>query len=315
MKLDKSSPRIRIGQPPTISPHPTMRLLLTCIALLFTTSLRANDAAIAAALKSKGAEITETKGVITGLSFRDCTKFTDADFAQVRQLTQLKLLSLGAGCNDHTLIALGALPELENLSTNGLDATDEGIRVLTACKKLKSFALFHPGKNFTGTGLAALAQMPALESLTVGGSSQFADAGMAAVATLKGLKGFRTWHTGVTLEGVKHLTALKNLTSLTLGQRLSNTPPTTLADDCLPILATLTSLESLNLNEARLSLPAITQLKNLPKLKRLNLDAIDISDTDLTALKKELPKTDIRWAAPKDSEKKRIDALFGTAKK
>ena len=292
-----------------------MRLLITCIALVFASSLRANDAAIAAALKSKGAEITETKGVVTGLSFRDCTKFTEEDFAQARQLSQLKQLSLGAGCNDKTLAALGALPELETLSTNRLDATDEGIRVLTACKKLKNFALFHPGKNFTGSGLAALAPMPALESLTVGGSSQFADAGMAAVATLKGLKGFRTWHTGVTLEGVRQLSALKNLTSLTLGQRLSYTPPTTLADDCLPVLAGLTSLESLSLTEARLSLPAVLQLKKLPKLKRLNLDGIDMPESDLAALKKELSTTDVRWTAPKDPEKKRIEALFTAGKK
>ena len=291
-----------------------MRLVLTCIALAVTAPLRANDAAIAAALKSKGAEITETKGEVTGVSFRDCSKFTAADFAQVRELSKLKQVSLGIGSNDGTLKALGALPELEVLSTNGLDATDAGISVLTACKKLKSFALFHPGKNFTGSGLAALAQMPALESLTVGGSSQFADAGMAAVATIKGLKGFRTWHTGVTLEGVKQLTALKKLTSLTLGQRLSYTPPTTLADDCLPALAELTSLESLNLTEARLSLAALEQLNKLPKLKRLNLDGIDLAESDVAALKQQLAKTDVRWTAPKEVEKKRIDALFGAGK-
>ncbi len=292
-----------------------MRIVITCIALVFTSSLCANDATIVAALKGKGAEITETKGVVTGVSFRDCSKFSEEDFGKVRELSQVKQVSLGAGCNDKTLIALGALPELENLSTNGLDATDEGIRVLTACKKLKVFAMFHPSKNFTGTGFAALAEMPALESLTVGGSSQFADAGMAAVATIKGLKGFRTWHTGVTIEGVKQLAALKNLTSLTLGQRLSYTPPTTLADDCLPVLAGLTSLESLSLTEARLSLEAVVQLKKLPKLKRLSLDGIEMAESDLAALKQQLAKTDVRWTAPKDAEKKRIEALFSAGKK
>ena len=292
-----------------------MRRFITFIALVFTSSLHANDATIAAALKSKGAEITETKGEVTGVAFRDCSKFAAADFAQVRELSKLKQVNLGAGCNDGTLQALGALPELEVLSTNGLDATDAGISVLTACKKLKTFALFHPGKNFTGTGFAALAQMPALESLTVGGSNQFADAGMAAVATIKGLKGFRTWHTGVTIEGVKQLAALKNLTSLTLGQRLSYTPPTTLADDCLPVLAELNSLESLNLTEARLSLEAVAQLKKLPKLKRLNLEGIEMAESDLAALKQQLAKTDVRWTAPKDAEKKRIGALFGAGKK
>jgi hypothetical protein len=149
-----------------------------------------------------------------------------------------------------------------------------------------------------------------LESLTVGGSTQFADAGMAAVASLKGLKSFRTWHTGVTIEGVKQLAALPDLASLTLGQRLSNTPPTTLADDCLPVLATMSALETLTLTEARLSLNALSYLKHLPKLKRLNLDGIDLAGNDLLALKQILPKTDVRWTAPKEADKKRIDALF-----
>lgn len=288
------------------------RLLLGWLTFAFVPCLCAEDADIAAALKGKGAEITETKGVATGVSFRDCTKFAADDFASLGKLTKLRQVSLGAGANDATLRALGAPPELEVLSTNGLDLTDDGVRLIAAFKKLKNLALFHPGKNFTGAGLDALAEIP-LESLTVAGSTQFADEGMAAVGKLKGLKGFRTWHTGVTLAGVKQLAGLKNLTSLTLGQRLSYKPPTTLADDCLPVLAELSSLESLSLGEARLSLQALSQLKKLPKLKRLVLDGVEISESDFAALKTQLSNVDVKWTKPSDVFRKRIDALFGPA--
>ncbi len=291
-----------------------MRLLHLCTFALLTATLRADDAPIAAALKSKGAEITETKGAVTGVAFRDCSGLTAADLAPLGKLAQLKMLSLGQGSTDATLAALGTLPALESLSTNGLNATDAGLRALTACPKLKTIAMFHPGKSFKGTGLAALAALPVLERLTVAGSAEFADAGMAAVATLQGLKEFRTWHTGVTTEGVKQLRALKGLTSLYLGQRLSNTPPTTLADDTLPVLAGMTSLEALTLTEARLSLPALAHLQKLPKLKRLTLEGIDIPETDLAALKKQLPAADIRWTAPNEAAKKRITTLFPAAK-
>ena len=290
------------------------RILITSL-LTLTAALHADDAAIAAALKDKGAEITETKGVVTGVAFRDCSKFTSEDFGQLRKLTQLKQVNLGTGSNDETLKALGALPELENLATNGLDASDEGIRTLTVFKKLKSFALFHPGRKFTGVTLGALGELPGFESLTVGGSMKFGDAGMAAVATLKGLKGFRTWHTGVTHEGAKQLSALPNLTSLTLGHDLNPALQAELTDDSLPMLASLSSLESLTLKEAKLSLSALTNLKKLPKLKRLTLDGVILSESDFAALKAQLTKVEVRWNIPTDTIKQRIEALGTQTKK
>jgi hypothetical protein len=108
---------------------------------------------------------------------------------------------------------------------------------------------------------------------------------------------------------VKALLALKQLKSLTLGQQGVTTFPATLNDDAVAVVAQLTSLESLNLQEARLSLAALTKLKQLPNLKRLTLDTIDISPADIDALKQQLPKVDIKWIAPTDM--RRINALFG----
>jgi len=289
-----------------------MKRFAACLlsAFLFTASLHGGEVEIIVMLKLKGAELTETKGVVTGLSFPDCSKLTAADYAQIQQLAPVKLLSFGKGFDDDGLKAIGAATGVETLSTNGMDISDQGASALAAWKGLKNIAFFHPGKRLTGTGLAVLVALPQLERLTVAGSPVFADDGMAAVATLTQLKNFRTWHSGVTPEGVKKLAGLKNLTSVYLGQRLSYTPPVTLSDAALPVLADLPLLEDLTLSEARLTLGALIQLKKLTQLKRLTLDGVDLTESDIAALKQQLPKTDVRWTPPNEASRKRIEALF-----
>lgn len=291
---------------------PLMKCASACLlsAFLFAAPLHAGDAEIVAALRSKGGEPTETKGVVTAITFTDCARLKAPDYARMGQLTAVKQLSFGRGFDDAGLAAIGAASEVENLSTNGMDISDEGARALAAWKGLKSIAFFHPRKRFTGRGLAALAGLPHLERLTVAGSLEFADEGMAAVGTLTQLKNFRTWHSGVTPEGVRKLAALKNLTSIHLGQRLSYEPPVTLSDAALPLLAELPLLEDITLSEARLTLGALCQLKKLVHLKRLTLDGIDLSRSDIASLEQQLPKTTVRWTPPNEANQKRIQALF-----
>jgi hypothetical protein len=181
---------------------------------------------------------------------------------------------------------------------------------LLPLKKLRTLKFCHPGKSFSGTGLAVLNELPNLESLTVAGSLAFGDEGMAAAAKLTRLKQLRTWHAGQTIEGLKKIKDLKNLTSLTLGQRLTYTPPASVSDETIPLLLELKSLEVLQLEEARLSLAALAQLKQLTQLKKLNLEGIDIAETDVERLKKELPKVEVVWKKPNEVFQKRIHALF-----
>ena len=124
------------------------------------------------------------------------------------------------------------------------------------------------------------------------------------------LKQLRTWHAGQTIEGVKQIQELKNLTSLTLGQRLTYVPPACVTDETIPLLLELRALEFLQLEEARLSLAALAQLKQLPQLKKLNLEGIDIPESDVEHLRKEMPGVEITWKKPSDVFQKRIHALF-----
>jgi hypothetical protein len=71
------------------------------------------------------------------------------------------------------------------------------------------------------------------------------------------------------------------------------------------------SLESLQLDEARLTFAALGQLKQLPALKKLTLGGIDMPKEDVARLQRELPQTKIQWTEPNEPYQKRIRALFG----
>lgn len=281
------------------------------ISLALILLLGADDADVAARLRAKGATVDLKDGAARALSAPKCEGWTDDDYRDVGRLAGLKSLSLGFGLTDAQLGLLAGLSELESLQTNESPLTDEGAKGFLPLKKLKVLKLFHPGKAFTGKGLAVLAELPALERLTVAGSAAFADEGMAAVGTLTRLVDFRTWHAGHTLEGVKSLRGLKNLKHLTIGQRLAYTPPTSLADDTLPVLAELKTLESLRLEEARLSPAALERLKELTALKKLDLAGIDFAAGELDRVKSALSGVEVVSSPVTDAYRKRIDRLFG----
>ena len=288
--------------------------MISIAAALVLTFLAQDEEAVRH-LKEKGAKITESKGVATGVEASDISKWTDEEYKCLGQLSRLRTLSVSGGPTDAGWALLSGLSELESIQTNISPATDDGIKALTSLKKLKILKFFHPGKAFTGTGLARLAELPDLESLTIAGSLQFADEGMAAVAKLSHLKEFRSWHAGPTVEGIKKLKDLKNLKKLTLGQRLAYTPPTTLSDETMLVLSEIPSLESIQLDEARLSLDAVKQLKKLAGLKSLSLQGIDIAESDIELLRAELPGVALQWTKPNEAYQKRIQALFGAPKR
>jgi len=272
----------------------------------------ADDAEISKLLKDKGAKVTESRGVVTAVAISDGSKLTDADFRQLGRLAHLKTLDLNNCLNDDRLAQLTGLAELEYLQTNLAQVTDDGLKPLARLQNLRNVKFFHPGKAFSGAGLAYLAELPSLESLTVAGSLSFNDEGMAAVAKLTRLKELRTWHAGQTLEGMKRLKDLKNLKRLYLGQRLTYKPPACVSDEIISILVDMKSLEQLQLDEARLSLAALQQLKRLPALKKLTLGGIDIPRADVERLRKELPLVKIEWSEPSEQYLKRIRSLFSS---
>jgi len=286
-----------------------MFALLWCVQISW--SARADEADIGKLLKEKGVAVTETKEVVTAVVVSDGKKLTDADFGQLGRLVHLKSLDLNNGLNNERLALLADLVELEYLQTNLAQITDDGLKPMARLKNLRNLKFFHPGPSFSGAGLAHLAELPHLQQLTVAGSLSFNDEGMAAVAKLTRLQEFRTWHGGATQEGVKKLKELPNLKSLNLGQRLTYKPPACPTDETIALLVDLKSLEMLQLSEARLTFTALQQLKQLPALKKLTLEGIEVPKADVERLKKELPMLKIEWTEPNDTYLKRIRSLFG----
>lgn len=294
--------------------------LLTAVTLTsLPISLHADEASVAAALRGLGGQVTEANGTVTKISFRDCSKLGETEFKQIGQLKSLKSLTLYGSCKgltDQTIARLAGLTALEELGADGIQVTDAGLKQLATLTNLRSAAFFHiafPDKGFTGAGFAAFKSLPKLERLTVAGTP-FNDKGMAAVAELTQLKEFRTWHTYQTQAGNEHLLKLTGLRSLMLGQRLrqySGKPNGLSIDDStVATLARLKSLETLSLDEVRLTHAGLAQLKALPNLKKLILQRADIPEADIAKLRTELPGVTIEWKPLAEDERKKLEGML-----
>lgn len=296
-----------------------MTRLMLFLALMPACPLRADDAGVATQLRSLGAQVTEDGGAVTKLVFKDCSKLADAEFRLIGQCAHLKSLTLYGKCHgltDDTLPHLAALKDLEELSTDGIQVTDEGLKHLTTLTSLKSAAFFHTSfgmKGFTGTGFGHLKALPRLERLTVAGISM-SDEGLAAISQITQLRDFSSWHTHQTQAGNAHLAKLTNLRSLRLGQRLRryDGKPNALSldDNSLATFATMRSLESLTLFESRFTLAALRQLKDLPNLKKLNLQGSDVTPSDVEALRMAMPAVGIDWKPLSDEERSKLEAMI-----
>ena len=272
------------------------------------------DPADVAAIKAAGGNVTETGGAVTKIEFKDCSKLAEADFARLGRIKSLKSLTLFgkcAGLNDATLPLLAGLTALEDLGTDGTQISDEGLKHLVALTSLKSASFFHPSfgmKSFTGAGYAHMKALAKLQRLTIAGSP-FNDEGMAAVGQITQLQTFRTWHTYQTPVGTAALQKLANLRDLRFGQRLrrydGKSNVLTLDDAAMDDLSKIASLETLWLDEARLSYAGLSKLKSLKKLKELTLERILIAPAEVEKLKADLPKVKLTFkpVEPADVEK------------
>jgi hypothetical protein len=261
----------------------------------------------AESLTKLGAKVTVTAGVVTQVNVK-CDAFTEADFRTLGSFTTIKDLTIsGKTITDDTLALLTGLTNLERLSSDGIQLTDDGYKHFAAFQKLKSLSFFHPAfrsEKFTGSGLVHLKALPKLERLTFAGSTA-GDAALEAIGQLTQLKEFRTWHTAQTQAGNAHLIKLP-LTALRIGQRLPSwgkDSPISFDESTMETLAQIKTLESLELTEAHLSAKIIPHLKALPKLTKLKIETVDISTADVEAIKAALPNCKVDHKPMDDAEK------------
>jgi len=275
-----------------------------------TVAVRADDPPLAAPLREIGVEVVVRDGMIVEARAEN---LSTEGYSLVGQCVTLRKLAVSGAelpLSDETLPLLAGLVELEELNTNQSALTDEGYRHFAALKNLRRLHLFHPSprmSEFTGRGLAHLAALPRLEYLTFAGTT-VGDEALAAVGTLSGLRGFRTWHTGQTKAGTAELTKLANLTFLRIGQRLprpGNLEPS-LDGSTIATLAAIRSLERLELTEARLTAADLAPLAGLPKLERLDMHVVEIPAADVEQLRTKLPGVKIDFKPLTDEERESI---------
>ena len=291
--------------------------IVVVLVVAFTLCARAEDDA--AALKALGAKVEVKDGGITKVEFKDSSKLGEAELRRIGQIKTLKSLTVFghcAGLDDQTLPLLNGLSNLEELSTEGVQLSDEGLKPLGSLTNLRSLAFFHLSlqlKGFTGKGFVALKDLSHLERLTVAGTS-FDDQGMAAIGQLTQLKEFRTWHTYQTAAGNQELAKLTNLKSIRLGQRLrkwnGQPNPLSLDDSTLEVLAKIPSLETIYLDEARFSVPALSKLAGLPKLKTLTLEKVPLTGEQVESLKAALPKVAVTVKPIDAAEMTKLEAAL-----
>lgn len=247
---------------------------------------------------------TERDGGVT-VFCRESFQLTTEHYRNIAQQRGVKTLTLYNKCSltDETLGLLAGLDQVEKVGIDGAKFTDDGLKHMSGWKNLRQMTFFHVlnKDKFTGAGVAHLATLPKLENFGCGGSS-FTDAGMAAVARLPHLTDLRIWHTPVTDAGVACLTntALRSL-------RLAPQFAPRITDAVLPYIAAIKSLESLSLGEMKLTWDGgLKHLKALPKLKKLELDLVVISDDDLARLKTELPGVQVTVKPPDEKQREQI---------
>ena len=289
------------------------------IAWLKKTLQTTDHRSIGERLEGLGPKVTQKEGRVSRVEFANCAKLGIPEFGLIGKFTDMTSLVLYGQCHgltDKSLPQLSSLINLEDFSTEGIQVSDQGLSEFARFPKLKSMSFFHTSlgmKGFDGRGFAAFKNLPELRQLTIAGTS-FNDAGMAAISEIKQLRDFRTWHTFQTQAGNEWLTRLPELKSLWLGQRLrrydggSNAP--SLNNETFDVLIRLKTLESLTLHEARLSMAALTRLRDLPNLKRLDLRDIDLQNGEIDGVKSALPSVKVDWKPMTDEEKDKLTAYL-----
>lgn len=286
-----------------------------CVVLFLVAAVLSPCQAFAEAgdlerLREIGATIKKEKGEIVDLRV-DCTDLTDADYKLIGRLTTLTTVSIsGKPMLDRHLALLAGLSQLEAFQINGTRLTDNGYRHFSAFGQLRRLSLFHPSRDveeFTGEGLAHLKSLRNLRRLTFAGATA-GDAAFKAVGELTQLEEFSQWHNWESPGAIKHLAGLQ-LKKLKMGQRLPNWSakrPATLDDATLAEIAKMRSLEVVDLQEARLSYAGLVQLKALPNLMTVHLKWVDVSESDIKKLRKQLPNVAIEWEPLSDDEEQSL---------
>lgn len=236
-------------------------------------------------------------------------------FEAIAALPQLRSLYLSyTDVTNDDLVLVGECRALRRLHVQGTDIGDAGIAQLANISQFTSLDLY--STQITDEGLYYLRQCTGLEWLFLGKTS-VTDAGLEHLAALP-LQYLRLWGENVTSDGLVHLANMRTLKQLFLGntnisdeglEHLSNLQlreldlhGTSVTSLGVVHLTKIDSLQRLDLSDTNVTDDAIDSLLRMKKLRWLDLDHTDVTESGFKRLKREMPKADVGWS------KKRIKA-------
>jgi len=146
------------------------------------------------------------------------------------------------------------------------------------------------GDRLSDDEFAAVAAMPRLEFLAVGGAA-VTDRGLESASELRELQHLSLSGTEISDAGLVHLRGLPKLERLYLVR-------TGVTGAGLAHLATLVNLTHLYLNETAVTDAGLAHLSELTHLERLSLEGTAVTPAGVDGLHGALPKCEIRWDEP-----------------
>lgn len=217
-------------------------------------------------------------GGLPKLMFLDLsgTRVGDQGIASLRECKDLPILWLGTESTDASLRYLAEWKQgLNQLSLEGTQVTDEGLRLLQNVPHQNLRHLILGGPNMTDAGLVHLRGLKSLRSIELRGEG-FSDAALPLLADLsisvRALEG-----PGFTDAALPRLAGTREVSSLQLIR-------TRITPAGLEQLKAFPKLVYLTIEGARISEDGIRHIAALRQLTYLNLNDTDVSDSELQAI-------------------------------
>jgi hypothetical protein len=142
---------------------------------------------------------------------------TDAVLASLKKSPSLGAIDIydATRCTDKGFAALKDLPNLRKLTLGKSEMTPARVNAIAQYKELR--VLYLSGSGLTDTELVSLKKLTFLEALDISDNPQVTDRGMASVKTLERLQVLYLAKTSITDKGLFELKVLDGLRSLYVG--------------------------------------------------------------------------------------------------
>lgn len=220
---------------------------------------------------------------------------TDEDLAIVAQLPQLKVVQVYSDrVTDEGIAHLAKNANLQKVELRGTGIRDQGLASVAQLANLQT--LEWDNRYAAQADFSALKSKQSLVALTLRGNSHW-DAGLAVASTCENLESLCLGYGQITAEGMRSLAGMKKLKRLELyevafpREELSAIAGLTqleelridgeLAEEDLAVLGSLTSMQTLRLQKAKITGAGLKHLASMKQLKNLDAPLNLLGDEDM----------------------------------